>query len=300
MRRSRIVLALALLPFAASAWAQTPVVGSSSPVVHIDEVVARMMSFDRNHDGRVAADELLDRMQHLVTRGDADGSGSLDGNEIRSLAGDPPTPITPGGFPFSGHYAFGDLSGVSSRSHIEGAIDDLRLPGSIREQAHAVATTFVDTLDEAAVVSLLQEMEDVLTLAQLADFTIAVDREFRSGLVVTRFAGAVTPVNGDVRAIVVLTDPFDRRVAEYELSPEQQARARAVLERFRARFGDAERSALEERLADILSDEERADFRAALERRPLVATSDAFGLALHTLEGRLVPAPSAAQPAATR
>ena len=43
---------------------------SGGSEVSPEQVVARLMSFDSNRDGRVAIDELSERMQGLVARGD--------------------------------------------------------------------------------------------------------------------------------------------------------------------------------------------------------------------------------------
>src|SRR5688572_12818856 len=51
-----------------------------------DDVLARVMSFDRDRDGKVATGELSERMQNLVGRGDRSGDGALDESEIRLLA----------------------------------------------------------------------------------------------------------------------------------------------------------------------------------------------------------------------
>src|SRR5262245_42524369 len=136
MRRLYIV-PLMLLPFAAaSADAQglrfeTAVeVRTTSP----DALVARMMSFDRNNDGRITSDELNDRMKPLLGKGDVNGDRALDTSEIRSLTtGSAPRQVR--GFPAGGGYGFGDESSFSSRLHIEGALDDLRLSAATRERA---------------------------------------------------------------------------------------------------------------------------------------------------------------------
>ena len=61
-------------------------------------------------------------------------------------------------------------------------------------------------------------------------------------------------------------------IATFNLPESQNARALAVVERFKDRIrpGDAERTALLAQLHGILSDEERDDFGAALARRPVI------------------------------
>jgi hypothetical protein len=45
----------------------------------------RLMSFDVNRDNRISRDELPERMQGLVTRGDMNADAVLDSGEIRAL-----------------------------------------------------------------------------------------------------------------------------------------------------------------------------------------------------------------------
>lgn len=52
-----------------------------------DEQVALLMSFDKNNDGVLTTDELPARMQGMFTRGDRDHDGKLTADEIRRMAG---------------------------------------------------------------------------------------------------------------------------------------------------------------------------------------------------------------------
>src|SRR4051794_12877928 len=54
--------------------------------VTADQIVERILSFDKNSDGKVTADELPERMQHLLALGDVNKDGALDREEIRKLA----------------------------------------------------------------------------------------------------------------------------------------------------------------------------------------------------------------------
>jgi len=49
------------------------------------EVIERLKSFDANKDGVISRDELPERMQDLVVRGDRNADGALDADEIRWL-----------------------------------------------------------------------------------------------------------------------------------------------------------------------------------------------------------------------
>jgi len=51
-----------------------------------DDLVARLLAFDANGDGRITADELPERMRGLIAQGDKNGDGALDIEEIRQLA----------------------------------------------------------------------------------------------------------------------------------------------------------------------------------------------------------------------
>jgi Spy/CpxP family protein refolding chaperone len=53
-----------------------------------DEVVERVLSFDKNKDGKITKDELPERMQGLIEKGDTNKDGALDRDEIRKLATD--------------------------------------------------------------------------------------------------------------------------------------------------------------------------------------------------------------------
>src|SRR5262245_51406085 len=64
--------------------------------VSVDEIVERIMAFDKNKDGKVTRDELPERMHHLIAEGDTNKDGALDRDEIRKLATTLAT--APGGF----------------------------------------------------------------------------------------------------------------------------------------------------------------------------------------------------------
>jgi len=218
MRRGHIVL-LVLFAFSATASAQTvtgavqarffsnaeatltPQVAAMEVHASPDQLVARVMSFDRDRDGRIVKAELFERMESVVAQADANGDSVLDEAEIRAMTERPAPQIAVRGFQ-AGHYGFGDESGVSSRLHIGGALEDLKLASPAREKAAAIVMAFVSALEKKARTDLLKDMDG---------------QRFRN----------------------------------------------------RLRPGDAERSELLDQLKGILSDEERDDFRAALERRPV-------------------------------
>src|SRR5690242_16347443 len=50
--------------------------------VSVDDIVERIMSFDKNKDGKVTKDELPERMHHLIEQGDTNKDGALDRDEV--------------------------------------------------------------------------------------------------------------------------------------------------------------------------------------------------------------------------
>src|SRR5262249_22081542 len=62
----------------------------------VDDIVERIMAFDKNKDGKVTKDELPEPMQHLISLGDTNKDGALDRDEIKKLA--TTLAATPGGF----------------------------------------------------------------------------------------------------------------------------------------------------------------------------------------------------------
>ena len=225
MRRGFLAL-LMLLPFIATASAQSPAPRSAVPTFRIDAtplvasasletVVDRLMVFDRNRDGRVAKDELLERMQPLITRGDANGDGALDDVEIRTLATTRPAATIRGGVQ-PGTYGFADQTGLSTSSHIEDSIDDLRLPAATRNQALAVVKSFTETLQVSAAATLQKEMKSVLSEEQLADFKVALDRQRRRGVAPPRIGGdsQARLVERNLTMVVFGID-LERRVVSY-------------------------------------------------------------------------------------
>jgi hypothetical protein len=283
MRRGLLIL-MVLVPFSTPALAQVPVVVDSGVVgrrlqttpalaaaIGANDVVARVMSFDRDRDGKVQRGELAERMQPLLLRGDADGDGALDGTEIRQLAAQrrPETPFLIQGLPFAGSYTFADQVELSSRSHVEGAIEDLRLAGPVRDHAIAAATAYIDRNEQKALADLQTTMERLLAPEQLVDFRWTIVSR-------TRRRSASPAGDAGAPAKVVSARSLDPTglIQRYSMTPEQRQHANVAIEQYksRVRLGEKERSELLEQVKDLLSLEEAGNLRAALERRPLVAT----------------------------
>lgn len=170
----------------------------------VDDIVARIMSFDKNKDGKVTKDELPERMQYLIERGDTNKDGALDKDEIKKLVTTLPPPpggfgaggVTvagpgpggPGGpnigFGFGGQIAGGGFVGPGPGPGpgvgvIEGVVDDLKLSGKKKEQAMAAAKAHhenVRKLMDQARAQLIQKMKEILSEEELKDFEAALDR----------------------------------------------------------------------------------------------------------------------------
>ena len=240
--------------------------GASAARLSVDDVLARMMTFDRDRDGRVATSELSERMQGLVARGDRSRDGALDESEIRMLATAQQFAVR--SLQSSG-YGFADSVGLSSRNHIENSIDDLRLAPSARQEAKRIAMAFVDEFEAAAVTNLRQALAPVITEQQLAQLEASL----------TRFHGVTTVVMQTVpnetrsSAPVASASSLDvsRLLVRQQLPSEQMRAVAAAADAFRSerQLDDARRSELVARLCDVLTSEESENLRAALTRRPL-------------------------------
>jgi hypothetical protein len=291
MRRTCILL-MVLVPFGAASSAQAPAIrppSSSFPAgASAEQMVARVMSFDRDSDGKVAKEELLERMKDLVARGDTDGDGALDGHEIRALA-TTPAATRGGGFGFPAMYRLPAESWFPERSHIEGAISDLKLGSDAHARAVAVVEAHqqhVKTAARAAGDHLLRDMETLLTAEQLADFKAALESPGPRHILRLRLPAGGGSVPGGVVANALLF--FDgalsgafhggvtpggdlaRLINRYGLTVTKGREALTAIVSYQATLddlGEVERRGLVEQMRDILTEEERDDFRAALDRR---------------------------------
>ena len=228
-----------------------------------EAVVARLMSFDRNRDGKVAADELAERMEGLVARGDRNADGALDAAEVRTLS-ESPQVLTQNFRSLSGGYGFGDSVGQSSRTHIENSIDDLRLAEQTQAEAKRIGVAFAAELESTALANLRTALLPLLKPEQMTQFEADLNR----------LTGARTlhvTSNGERRIISFGMDPTFM-LRRHQLSGEQLKTATAAIETFKAdqQLDDARRSALVTQLSGLLTGEEQENLSAALARRPLV------------------------------
>ena len=252
------------------------------PKVSPDQVVARLMSFDSNRDGKVAVSELSERMQSLVARGDRGGDGALDAAEIRTLATSPQFVQTAFRNLQGGGYGFGDTTGqLSTRTHIENTIEDLRLAPQATEEAKRIGSAFADELESTAVANLKRAVAPMLTDAQLFDFESSLKSGTGTRIIRFTTSGGTPP---QTQTITVAANPT-ALLRRYQLTPAQLKVAEAAGETFKAeqQLDDARRSALVARVSGILTEEERDNFSAALARRPLVKGPSSFQVGFDAL-----------------
>ena len=289
MRRGLLTL-LALLGGSSPGWAQGQFFaapGSQTNVkVTVDEVVARLMTFDQNTDGRVAIGELSERMRPLVARGDTNGDEALDPMEIHQLA-HAPVAQTNRIFGSSGGYSFGDDVGLSSSLHIEGALEDLRLTSDRKDRALPIVRSYVEHIENTARANLLSQLETLVSPPQLAAVTRALDAQQHQISLRTNTADGS-------RVFRILAMGLDRLV----LGGPKSEQARAAVEQYKSRIrlgSEQERAELMARLNEVLTGEELENYNAALQRRPVVANSFSVASlngfpAIREQSGRAVPA----------
>src|SRR5262245_22345723 len=194
------------------------------PPISVDEIVERILSFDKNKDGKVTKDELPERMHHLITLGDTNKDGALDREEIKKL-------VTAGGFGPRGEFnTFIQKKGIGAGrpgpgplgagpgplgpifDRVEEVVDDLKLSGKKQDQAKATVKAYqenVRKLMDQARAELLQKMKAVLNEEEFKDFQAALDRPAGPRIVVN-FAPPDAPRPPDVERKLD-QPPKDRR-----------------------------------------------------------------------------------------
>ena len=140
----------------------------------VDDVVARLMAFDKNKDGKITKDELPERMQFLIDLGDTNKDGALDRDEIKKLAASRATVRRRVGPDFA-------------PLGIERIVDDLKLSGNKKDRALAAVKAHeekVRKLTEQARAELLRNMKEILNEDEWKDFKAALDRPTRGATVI--------------------------------------------------------------------------------------------------------------------
>jgi hypothetical protein len=164
--------------------------GPFAAAVTSEQIVERLLAFDKNNDSKIITDELPERMQHLVALGDANKDGALDRDEIRKLATTleafaglttPAGPVGakgPGGFKGDGPKGFGLKGAPKSVAEAQRTLDDLNITGAAREKADRVLQKQADKLkkfDELSRAELVLEMKAVLADDDYRAFKAALD-----------------------------------------------------------------------------------------------------------------------------
>jgi hypothetical protein len=172
--------------------------GQQAPI-SVDEMVEWLMSFDKDKKGKITKEDLPERMQFLIEKGDLNKDGALDRDEIRKLvssmsggqagfgfgvrvsgssgpggggSGPLPRPAPGVGIGFGG-------PGPGPGGSIEGVVDDLKLPEKKKEQALAVAKAHQENVHKLmgqARADMLQKMKEILSEEEFKDFQAALDR----------------------------------------------------------------------------------------------------------------------------
>ena len=159
----------------------------------VDAMVERIMSFDRNQDGKVTKDELPERMHDLLTKGDKNKDGALDREEIKKLAADRPRDDDlvargpgPGGRGGpkgkGGPKGRGGPPGGPPPFVIDEAVANLKLADAKNESATAAVRAHHETvrkLTDLARADLLLHMQDILNADEFSEFKVAFDRRPR-------------------------------------------------------------------------------------------------------------------------
>ena len=178
-----VLTAGAMAMAAGSAAAQAPVILHSAllitgiPPVPLaprpkspDAVIERLMSFDGNNDHRISRNELPERMQGLVARGDSNADATLDLNEIRDLV----------------KTAWSQRARVSFRSQpsegLPGVIKDLKLTPAKYAGAAAIVSTYKPphNVNESTGGNLYGEMRALFDDEEYENFVAAAARLSRN------------------------------------------------------------------------------------------------------------------------
>ncbi len=137
--------------------------------VAADDLIERVLACDKNKDGKVTKDELPERLQYLLERGDTNKDGALDREELKALAAQlerPRPPRGPGGPP-----------AVGGPPPLDRVLDELKLSDKQKDKADAVLRAHHERmrkLHEQARQELLKQMKDILTPEQFQEFEKAL------------------------------------------------------------------------------------------------------------------------------
>lgn len=158
--------------------------GKGAP--NADVTVDRILSFDKNKDGKITKDELPERLQYLLELGDTNKDGALDKEEIEKLVANQQGFGGFGGFGgpkgakgFPGGGKGGGFAGGPQAGGIQRALAALSISGATKDKADAIAKSHqenVNKLMDLARSDLLLKMKDVLNDQDYKTFKEAMDR----------------------------------------------------------------------------------------------------------------------------
>jgi hypothetical protein len=154
-----------------------------------NDIVERIMSFDKNNDGKITRDELPERMQNLIAKGDANKDGVLDRDEVKKLAAEMAREESGrgrgrGGRGRAGPGGQANDGGRLTPGAVERAVDDLKLASKQKESVRAAVKACqenVRKLTDLARADLVLRVSEFLSGEDLKTFQTAVDRQPRFG-----------------------------------------------------------------------------------------------------------------------
>jgi hypothetical protein len=147
----------------------------------VDQIVERILTFDKNKDGKVTKDELPERMQNLIAKGDTNKDGALDKDEIKKLAAELERDGTFRGFGAPGGRGAGARpgrgfpppAGFAPGAGMERVVADLNLAEPKKEKAEPALRGHqenVRKLQDLAHADLLLKMKEVLSAEEYKKF----------------------------------------------------------------------------------------------------------------------------------
>ncbi len=152
----------------------------------VDDVVERIMSFDKNKDGKITKEELPERMQYLIEKGDTNKDGALDRDEIKKLATEMAKDGTSLADDAGGRGGRGGRGAAQNPGSglnlniIERAVGDLKLPDEKKEAAGAAIKAQQEEARKLTTLvraELAFQLSDVLNEEQIKTIKAVLDRQ---------------------------------------------------------------------------------------------------------------------------
>jgi Spy/CpxP family protein refolding chaperone len=255
-----------------------PPPGRGGPIrgIPVNDLVDRIMSFDKNKDGKVTKDELPERLHYLIERGDTNKDGALDLDEVKALAArlnrdgappergadGPPPPPPPPGPP-------GPPPGP------ERALDDLKLSDKQKQQADKILREHQEKMRKLRD-EMLKEMKEVLNKEQFERFREAMERRpppppGPGGPPPDRRPDGPPPPPPPPGPGFLGGPALERALDEMKLSDKQKEQAHKTLRAHQdkvRRLLDQARDDLLKDMKEVLDKEQLEQFKKAIERRP--------------------------------